>query len=268
MKRILTQLVSAILLNGAASGFVTRTLYDGPLKGTCAPVLNCWSCPSAVTGCPLGAIQAMIRTRSFPTLPLLYIILPAAAFGRFLCGWACPFGLLQDALFRVRSRKLDLPRPFTYLTIPAFVVGIVVLPLLLDTPWYSRYLCPAGTIEASIPWYLLSADIREQAGMLFWSRIVLTAALLAGCIVIFRLFCRTLCPLGLLLGLFNPVAAMRLRVDLKNCDSCGRCSRACPVGLDLPAEANNHRCIRCMNCATICPSIGIAPQGGRARGEG
>ena len=56
--RPLVQLLSALALNLNLPGFASGSIYTGPLKGVCVPVLNCYSCPGALGACPVGALQS------------------------------------------------------------------------------------------------------------------------------------------------------------------------------------------------------------------
>ena len=60
MKRKIIQIAAALLMNGNLSGFLKGKIYRGPLKQVCVPGLNCYSCPAAVTACPLGALQLFL----------------------------------------------------------------------------------------------------------------------------------------------------------------------------------------------------------------
>ena len=57
--------------------------------------------------------------------------------------------------------------------------------------------------------------------------------------------------------LFNKISLLRLRVDHSRCLSCGNCSRACPVELDVPKEANSPECIRCLKCVKACDAVAL-----------
>ena len=56
-KRCLIQLYSALLFNANIKGYISGDIFKGVTKNLCTPGLNCYSCPGAVTACPLGALQ-------------------------------------------------------------------------------------------------------------------------------------------------------------------------------------------------------------------
>ena len=105
--RTAVQLGFAALTNGYAAGFLGGTLYKGDTKFLCVPGLNCYSCPGALGSCPIGSLQAVLadRNHKFSFYVLGFLMLFGALLGRFVCGWLCPFGLVQDLL-----HKIPLPR--------------------------------------------------------------------------------------------------------------------------------------------------------------
>jgi ferredoxin len=75
-----------------------------------------------------------------------------------------------------------------------------------------------------------------------------------------RFWCRYLCPLGGLLGLFGKVSLFKRRVD-DSCTSCDRCARACPTGAissDKAYASDPAECTLCMDCFDLCPEKSIA----------
>ncbi len=108
--RLVIQIGFTILTNGYLYGFLNGKIYRGNLKYTCVPGLNCYSCPGAVGSCPIGALQALLNQRGFqvPFGVLGFFFLFGSLFGRFICGFLCPFGLVQDLLHKIplfRKRK-------------------------------------------------------------------------------------------------------------------------------------------------------------------
>ena len=47
IRRLWVQVVAMILTNANLKGFLTGKIYEGSLKRTCVPTLNCYSCPRA-----------------------------------------------------------------------------------------------------------------------------------------------------------------------------------------------------------------------------
>jgi ferredoxin-type protein NapH len=261
------QILSTIVLNPIVPNYFTGTIVQARSKGICVPVLNCYSCPAAVGACPIGSLQhafAAVRARvstgevQFGLYALGSLGIIGSLVGRFPCGWLCPFGLLQEVLHKIPGPKLRIPRILAYLKYVILALTVFILPAVVlnaagfgDT-WFCKWICPAGTLEAGLPLVAANAGIRSQIGLLFAWKVALLVAFVLWMIVSMRPFCRTICPLGAILGLFNKVSLLRLTVDSNKCLSCGTCSRACPVDLDVPKRPNSPECIRCLKCVKAC----------------
>ena len=276
--RTLVQLAFAALTNGYAAGFAQGKIYRGPGKLVCVPGLNCYSCPGAVGSCPLGSLQAVLtgRTHKFPFYVLGFLLLFGALFGRLVCGWLCPFGLVQDLLHKIpfvkKLRRLPGERALRYLKYAVLVGFVIVLPLtVLDIvgqgqPWFCKYICPSGTLFAGIPLIASNPPLRAALGWLFtWKAAILLALVLLS-IVLWRPFCRYLCPLGAIYGLFNPVAVYRFRIDEDRCTDCGACKAACKLDIDVRRTPNSAECVRCGACRRACPH-GAIQTGGRCAAQ-
>ncbi len=261
------QIASTILLNLYVPAFFSGTIVQARSKGICVPVLNCYSCPAATAACPIGSLQHMmaaVRARwSLGEMRLgLYALgslgVVGAVGGRFPCGWLCPFGLIQELLHKIPAPKVRIPRILDYLKYAVLALTVFILPFLVldafgygDT-WFCKWICPAGTLEAGLPLVAANAGIRAQVGLLFAWKVALLVLFVLWMIVSMRPFCRTICPLGAFLGLFNKVSLLRLRVDTTGCTSCGRCVSACPVDIDVRTRPNTPDCIRCLKCVRAC----------------
>ncbi len=266
VKRRIIQLISTLLCNLNLKGFATGRIYQGQLKTLCLPGLNCYSCPGAIGACPLGSLQSFV-SGTVPRFPLYvagWLLLMGLWLGRTVCGWLCPFGFIQELIYHTPLPKLGKSRTTRLLSRLKPVWGILlvlVIPLALWTvqgigvPAFCKYLCPAGTLEASIPLLLLNAPLMKAAGWLtVWKFIVLAVFLLL-MMVLYRPFCRFLCPLGAWYGCFNRHAALGITVDRNRCTACGHCAAICPMDIKI---AGDQECISCGKCQHSCPSAAIS----------
>ena len=264
--RLLVQLGVSALTNGYAAGFAGGKIFTGPSKAYCVPGLNCYSCPGALGSCPIGALQAVLGSRDyrFAFYVTGFFMVVGAVLGRFVCGWLCPFGLVQDLLYKIpfvkKLKKLPGDRWLKWLKYAVLIGFVILLPLfVLDvigqgSPWFCKYICPSGTLGAGIPLLLANPSLREAAGWLFAWKGLLLAVLIVLSILVYRPFCRYLCPLGAIYGVFNPIAFYQIRVDKEKCTYCGACRRACKLDIPVWKRPNNPECIRCGDCAKACPS--------------
>lgn len=261
--RWLIQAAAAVLTNIHLPNFFKGTLYQGKGKYACVPGLNCYSCPGAAGACPIGAFQAVIGSSKFKFSYYITgsLILMGVLLGRFICGFLCPFGWLQELLHKIPVPKLSTKKlkPLRYLKYVILAVFVIMLPLIvvnelgMGDPFFCKYICPAGILEGGIPLALADAGIRAGLGGLFtWkSCILLGTALLA--VFFYRPFCKWLCPLGAFYGLCNRISICRLQVDSGRCTACGACSHACRMDVDVFRTPNHAECIRCGDCAAACP---------------
>lgn len=257
------QVLWVFLSNGYWAFPLSGTLYQGPLKVICSPGLNCYSCPASTTFCPIGSLQQLLSgvrlsLQAGQAYVGSYVVgwmgLLAVAFGRLICGWACPFGLLQELLHKIPSPKFGVPKALAWGKYVVLVLLVIVLPLTVlnefqvGEPWFCKWLCPAGTLEAGIPMLLLMPDLRPAAGMLYAFKVTLLAAVLLWSVAASRPFCRTLCPLGAFYGLFNRFGLIRLKFTADNCTKCGACHQVCPVDIRVNETPDSAECIRCLRC--------------------
>lgn len=108
-------------------------------------------------------------------------------------------------------------------------------------------------LEGGIPLTILNESLRETIGFLFGWKFLILAVILVSSMVIYRPFCKYICPLGALYSLFNKVSFLKIHVDSENCTSCGLCRKACDMGVDVTKNPDSAECIRCGKCVSACP---------------
>jgi len=275
-------------------------------------VFHCYSCPLASFACPVGvaANYAALFPALFeiPYLLLGVLVLAGIAVGSLACGWACPFGFLQDLLGKVTAWKIALPGWAGHLRYVVLVGLVLLLPMVLGARGipYERQvisicrLCPAGALEAGLP-YSIQSLVAGEGWLMSWFKTAILVAFLVGAMVVYRPWCRLFCPLGGWLAIFNRwslfhlrfeaflVGAMvvyrpwcrlfcplggwlaifnrwslfHLRFEARACVECNLCRSRCPVGVHVDQAVNVPGCIRCLECTTcgaIRPALAL-PRG-------
>jgi polyferredoxin len=266
------QLLFTALTNSHISGFLGGTIYSGPLKSVCLPGLNCYSCPGSLGACPVGSLQAVLGSRNFRFSFYIvgFLTFCGALLGRFVCGWLCPFGLVQDLLHKIpvaKKRKI-LPgdRILKHLKYAILLGFVVLLPLFavgelgVSDPWFCKYICPSGTLMGGWPLVAANPALRAAVGWLFAWKSALLIGLMLLSVFVFRPFCRYICPLGAIYGLFNRISLYRFSVDADKCTACGACHRACPTDIKVYKTPNSPDCIRCGKCLGTCPHQALTRQ--------
>ncbi len=263
--RMWVQFCFTVLTNGYAAGFAGGKIFQGTTKKLCLPGLNCYSCPGALGACPIGSLQAVLSDRnySFTFYVTGFLLLAGTLAGRFVCGWLCPFGLVQDLINKIpfpkKLKKLPGDKVLSYLKYVILVGFVIILPLtVLDivgqgSPWFCKYICPSGTLFAGIPLIASNPPLRAALGWLFTWKMAILVLLIVLSVIVYRPFCRYLCPLGAIYGLFNPIALYRFKVSEDKCTKCGVCRSTCPMDITVYKTPNSPECIRCGKCKTACP---------------
>ena len=283
--RTMVQAAWGIISNGYVKGWMPGPppIYQGKLKNFCVPGMNCYSCPGALGACPIGSMQAVFdnRRRRFAFYVVGYLATIGLLVGRFICGWLCLFGLIQELLYNIPTPKITVPekldKVLRYLKYVMLFVMVFALPFFYRTelgmgkPFFCEYICPVGTLEGGIPLVLLDETMRGALGWLFKWKFFLMALCLISSVFIYRPFCKYVCPLGAFYALFQKVSLLRMRFDEDKCVSCGLCAKTCKMGVNPVLNPNSAECIRCTECVHVCPkhalSFGLGPKKEEAKDE-
>ena len=158
-------------------------------------------------------------------------------FGRGWCGYACWTAMVLDFLpYKVPREPRKKFGWIRYLTFAASLVFVAAL-----------FLSGAGNIERIMFWAFIIGNI-----VYYLSGIVLAFLLKDN-----RAFCKYLCPITVFLKPMSYFSLFRVTCDKSKCISCGKCSRVCPMEVDVTDNSrrrkNGTECILCMECVKNCP---------------
>lgn len=261
--RKITQFCCFLLFNAVIFGL-------GPWP-VLLPIIGTLGTPQKTVGEAFGALQLMLFELMIPWLALASFILTATIVSRSLCGWACPFGFVQDLLGYVKRRHLQVsPRthnPMTkvkYAVLAATLFISVTLSISLATGTGQSYrqalgvfakapfnaLSPADTLFAILPRIIF--DVRyaiptlletpdasgtvinglSSVPLLLWVRFAIMIGIIVLAVYIPRSWCRYFCPNGALMGFLSRFGFLGLKRDPV------KCTKA-----------------TCRSCVEICPTL-------------
>ena len=266
-KRRLIQLYTALLYNANVKGYIDGQLFNGATKKLCLPGFNCYSCPGAIGACPLGSLQNALTHADHKWTAYVYgiIALFGISLGRMICGFFCPVGLCQELLYKVptpKIKKSGLTRILSYFKHVILVVMVVILPIMYiggtPVPSFCKYICPTGIFEGAFGLVPNNPDYYGSLQVIFTWKFSLLIAFIVLSMVLFRFFCRFICPLGALYGFFCKVALLGVKVEKKKCTDCGLCVAVCKMDTK---RVGDHECIHCGECISVCPTKAISWKG-------
>ncbi len=250
MKRKISLIISALLLHSS---------WGPEFKWLCNPVLSCHSCALAWFACPVGVFVHYSGYHLFPFVAFGTVMLIGMLVGRLLCGWVCPFGLVQDWLHKIPSRKFVLPEWTSNIKYGVLLLGVVLFPFLWgEQTWFSFCrICPAAALQVSLPGVI--KDGWGSLGTATSVRFAVLAAVIALVVLSSRAFCKVLCPIGALLAPLNFLSFWVVKPAREGCLACHKCDKACSThvqhSLRLSKQMPANRaldCIVCHECQTAC----------------
>lgn len=266
------------------------------------PVLWTWGLQQNTVGDAFTALQFFATgwyssALAFPWLALASFLIIGILLGKSLCGWVCPFGLVQDLLGFIKRKQTELSvrTHETTLYVKYFILGIAlfmsgaffIADILVETVGYASALgvfatapfsalSPSETLFATLPRMIL--DFKNTAlqsslsaafggittlPMLFYVQFVILVGVLVFAAFVPRSWCKYFCPHGAFMAIMNRFSFIGLRRDLAKCakTECRACVEVCPMRvriLDLPWEKfSDPECIYCMKCVDVCEDKAI-----------
>jgi NAD-dependent dihydropyrimidine dehydrogenase PreA subunit len=176
-------------------------------------------------------------------------------FGKgFYCGWICSCGALAETLGDTHRHKMPHGPGWNRLNLAG--QGVLAVAVLLLLVRIAGWALPEGNAAARLfeawlePGYKWTVDVFLAGvvgyGVYFW---------LSG-----RFWCRFLCPLAAYMHVVARFSRFAILPEKKKCISCGQCTRACHMGIDVMSFANkgvpmqDPECVRCSACVHVCPT--------------
>lgn len=238
---------------------------------------------------PVGAfdlLQLTLANGKAPLFILSILLIVGCVFGKIFCGWACPLSFMQELIYKLRasmphvSRSSDIAaKKIKYLLLFIILTVSVTLAISSKEDWGQSYrnalgtfsygptitISPDATLMGTIPKLLTQGwSVITQINALTALKILILGVFLAGSYSVPLFWCRYLCPLGALMGIFARYSLLGLKRSPTKCERCPSCARKCPTQvriLELPWEKfNDMDCILCFDCVDACPHGAISPK--------
>jgi len=228
---------------------------------------------------PLVAIATALTTHTlyWPLLWALVTIVLTIIFGRFFCGWICPFGAMHQFVGYLGNRRKTTAQKIQlnkyrkaqcikyfilifFLFMAAFPSLAATLqtglldPISLVTRSFNLLLLPI--IDRTANFVSVTARFYEGAWLIL--AIFLTAILLN--FVIPRFYCRFICPLGALFGIISRFAIWRIGKKQSECSNCKLCDKSCEGACEPSGKIRISECVLCFNCRDDCKDELLAYQ--------
>jgi len=208
---------------------------------------------------PLNLL-ANLAARSVPIIlfPALLLLLLTLLFGRFFCGWICPWGTLLDICRKIAQwfRLTKIVRANPPLWPKYFILTVAIVLALFGTSISFVFLFDPLCLSTSFWGWLVFSPLENKG--IVWAGLAIIPVILLE-IFAARFWCRSICSLGALLGVFSRSPLIRRKVN-DACIDCGKCQRICPVsavGAD-PRSTRTTECTVCWDCLKPCPVEAIS----------
>lgn len=197
----------------------------------------------------LGDIDALGVPLAGVLVGLSGILLLTLLFGRLFCGYLCPIGAVQELMYCLPGKKIRLGHKTLAMAIRLVFLGVIAIAGIL---WSVAVLPYFGIYQ------FFHLDVASMFFLVF-------LAIVAFSIVIYRPFCRLVCPYGALLSLAARKGVFKLRRN-DACIECGKCERVCPTDEAKRGDLKQE-CYLCDRCREVCPANAIAYRRGTEDGK-
>lgn len=203
-------------------------------------------------------LETLIASREFSeqaffsviTLMGLYLI-----FGRAFCGWVCPMDFLFEIINKAKKWQKMKLKISTHIGF-AVVIVFLIFSYFTEIPFFTNYLSHLTNFFRMLTsGVFLSLNLPVDKTVFYFSGGIIF--LLLGLEYFFpRLWCRVLCPLGKIYGIFNKMSLLRLKLQIGQCWRCNLCEQICYMDVRI-SSANkpllrDSNCIYCGKCIEGC----------------
>jgi len=220
---------------------------------------------------PLVALGTVLSTQKFywSLHCALGTIVLTIIFGRYFCGWLCPFGsihhfvgylgnLNKKVADRIRLNRYRKAQCIKYFIL-VFLLGMAAFPSLASS-LQTGLLDPIPLVTRSVNLVLLPildrssylTSVGTRYYELGWLILAVFAVAVLSNLVIPRFYCRFVCPLGAFFGVISRFSIWRIGRNKPKCIDCKLCEKACEGGCEPSGSIKIAECVLCFNCRQDC----------------
>jgi len=245
--------------------------FNGTRSWVVLPIVSSVKSQAQVTS-TMDAITLFLENGLFPWLPIGIMLVVGAILGRFMCGWICPVGFLQDVITSVKGQVDSVEKRAHLYWIRLKYVLVVLAFLISGSLGLAVYygvgndyrtslgpladglfvaITPDGTLFGMLPailagsWRFLgtaqSSDLTfgnlsswfGHISALTWLNVVVLVGFVYAAWRIPRFWCRYVCPVGAIMAVTQKNSLLGMHRDPIKCSECKECETACPMQIPI-----------------------------------
>ncbi|MCI5178504.1 MAG: 4Fe-4S binding protein [Candidatus Electrothrix sp. AW3_4] len=203
-----------------------------------------------------GAQGVIFPPRLVAMIVFLLLVLLA---NKFICGWGCQLGTLQDLIFRLNRNKQDSKGILPQFK-PPFIVTNTLRIIFFFAFTLVAFAWAADIIDPVDPFKIFKPAMIKPLGWGFILGILLLS------LFIYRPWCHCFCPFGLAGWFVEKISIFKVKVNYDTCVACQACTKACPstaMEAILKKEKTIPDCFSCGSCIDVCPTGSVQFRAGK-----
>ena len=198
-----------------------------------------------------GSSKAVFPPRMIALTIFLLIVFFA---NKYICGWGCQVGVLQDLVFRLNQGEKRKSILGKQIKVP-FLISNAIRVVFLGVFTVAAFTWGVDIIAPFDPFKIFNPKHLAITGIVFIAVLLITS------LFIYRPWCHFFCPFGLAGWLVEKISRVKISVDYDSCIACNKCANACPSKVMEAILKQNGKtipdCFACYTCRDVCPTDSI-----------